>query len=377
MIGIVQAVLRESADGGRIAEYLSTEIGWEAPMRQEFSEIRWLVAQEAGSIRSRAVDRLERLNRDYRTRHPREDLPVLLDTSTELLARRGWQANEPPPLLGCTPADSDAIGGFLFELMSALAPKVRRRPYSLATKWLHFLFPESFPIYDAQAAGSIYQWSRTEPELTVAERGLFHPDRVMDAAGTGYRGIVEFYRRFWNAAGAGGLQEELRDVAARLSQRLATHPGCGAARVSVLDLVDKLIWRANGDGTVLGITGSALELGPAIAASMARVGQPDQVTPVAELPAGVRHFVDDDSGYRAWLRANAAGYVVNTYRRPSARYLVLHRATCPSMQVYTEGGTMKGIEYSKLCAGTRRVLERYLVDAFTKMPSRSCHCLRS
>jgi hypothetical protein len=39
-------------------------------------------------------------------------------------------------------------------------------------------------------------------------------------------------------------------------------------------------------------------------------------------------FKDDDNSYRAWLKANLHGFVVNTERSPSARYLKLHCAEC-------------------------------------------------
>jgi hypothetical protein len=43
---------------------------------------------------------------------------------------------------------------------------------------------------------------------------------------------------------------------------------------------------------------------------------------------GMRHFVDDDAGYLAWLAGHPADFVINTGRSPSAAYLMLHRASC-------------------------------------------------
>lgn len=42
-------------------------------------------------------------------------------------------------------------------------------------------------------------------------------------------------------------------------------------------------------------------------------------------------FVDDDTGYRSWLFSHLGSYVVNAERRPSASYLVLHKAPCDSI----------------------------------------------
>jgi hypothetical protein len=45
----------------------------------------------------------------------------------------------------------------------------------------------------------------------------------------------------------------------------------------------------------------------------------------------MEHFVHDDPGYLRWLARHPTGYVINTYARPSASYLKLHRATCASI----------------------------------------------
>jgi hypothetical protein len=37
---------------------------------------------------------------------------------------------------------------------------------------------------------------------------------------------------------------------------------------------------------------------------------------------------DDDSGYLAWLAEHPGGFVLDTTVEPSARHLVLHRASC-------------------------------------------------
>jgi hypothetical protein len=42
----------------------------------------------------------------------------------------------------------------------------------------------------------------------------------------------------------------------------------------------------------------------------------------------VQHFVDDDPDYLRWLTHHSSAFVLNTTRRPSAAYLMLHRANC-------------------------------------------------
>jgi hypothetical protein len=64
-------------------------------------------------------------------------------------------------------------------------------------------------------------------------------------------------------------------------------------------------------------------------------------------------FVDDDPGYLAWIAAHPDGYVLNSERKPTARYLVLHRATCHTMapRRATDRRTWT-ISYRKTCADT-------------------------
>jgi hypothetical protein len=62
-------------------------------------------------------------------------------------------------------------------------------------------------------------------------------------------------------------------------------------------------------------------------------------------------FLDDDAGYLAWLASNPAGFVLNSERTPSARYLVLHRAACHTMRPRDGADTRNWtVAYRKLCA---------------------------
>jgi hypothetical protein len=73
----------------------------------------------------------------------------------------------------------------------------------------------------------------------------------------------------------------------------------------------------------------------------------------------MQHFAHGDAGYLGWLSQHPGGFVINTYAKPSAAYLKLHRASCstisrlqPRARTFTDG------EYSKLC-GERSELEEY------------------
>ncbi len=57
-------------------------------------------------------------------------------------------------------------------------------------------------------------------------------------------------------------------------------------------------------------------------------------------------FIDDDPGYLKWIASNPSGFVVNSARKPTPNYLVLHRATCwhvgtPNNSNWTTTGYIK------------------------------------
>ena len=42
-------------------------------------------------------------------------------------------------------------------------------------------------------------------------------------------------------------------------------------------------------------------------------------------------FTDDDRAYLTWIAQHPKGYVLNTARQPTPNYLILHRASCPTI----------------------------------------------
>ena len=64
---------------------------------------------------------------------------------------------------------------------------------------------------------------------------------------------------------------------------------------------------------------------------------------------GVRQFVDDDEAYLRWLDENPTGYVVNSERKPTSNYLILHQAGCRHINSPCKSNwTTKG--YIKTCS---------------------------
>jgi hypothetical protein len=71
----------------------------------------------------------------------------------------------------------------------------------------------------------------------------------------------------------------------------------------------------------------------------------------SDLRGRVSDFLDDDARYISWVAAHTAGYVINTGRIPSPGYLILHRATCHTMNP-RHGADKRTwtVSYRKLCA---------------------------
>jgi hypothetical protein len=82
-------------------------------------------------------------------------------------------------------------------------------------------------------------------------------------------------------------------------------------------------------------------------------------------------FVDDDEGYRTWLEAHPDAYVLNTYARPNASYLVLHRVGCRSVNRPPADGRRWTHEFGKACADDRADL---IVWAFARTGAKPSPC---
>ena len=94
----------------------------------------------------------------------------------------------------------------------------------------------------------------------------------------------------------------------------------------------------------------------------------------------VIEFADDDSAYLQWVASHTEGFVVNCRKTFDPTYLVLHRATCPTLRTYrgiddNPGGfTERG--YIKLYAESVAELEKYLMTltGSTDPFSKRCSC---
>ncbi|HXX89814.1 MAG TPA: hypothetical protein VEI83_06305 [Acidimicrobiales bacterium] len=81
--------------------------------------------------------------------------------------------------------------------------------------------------------------------------------------------------------------------------------------------------------------------------------------PAATTEGGPVSFLDDDEGYVEWTTRHPGGFVLNSNREPSARYMKLHRASCAAIAAVPGGGGEGRnwtVRYRKVCAPEIRLL---------------------
>jgi hypothetical protein len=89
----------------------------------------------------------------------------------------------------------------------------------------------------------------------------------------------------------------------------------------------------------------------------------------------MRRFIDDDAGYLRWLAANPDGYVINAARTRTSGPLVLHHASCRTINGVPSRGTRWTGPYIKLC-GDRDELKSAVRGEFDVAAIACGLCLR-
>jgi hypothetical protein len=222
-------------------------------MRARFADIACRL-QSREKCTDAVLVALGELNRRYHTRAPR--LPILCEALIQTILESGWLGS--PPSLFDGPADElRTIAKVVPTIIEySLAGGATRKEYSLVTKFLHFCFPTTFVIYDVQAACSIRTWAwfafddDSTAEMRPADR--FDVLRLSDTQGSGYGGLMLFYRTVWNASSQ-NARRELLASAAGLSSRCMSGSHLSETSVSPIDVIDKLIWYASGNPIRLGL----------------------------------------------------------------------------------------------------------------------------
>ncbi len=74
-------------------------------------------------------------------------------------------------------------------------------------------------------------------------------------------------------------------------------------------------------------------------------------------------FKDDDEGFVSWRDRNQNGYVVNCDRKPKSSYLILHRASCSSINNLRSGYRFWTKDFIKVCAIDANELRRWAINS--------------
>lgn len=221
-------------------------------MRGGFASLAKFLAEDVSESVDQALIMLRYLNGAYRTRASVTQLGVLATEAVAAVRRLGWWTGKAPNLLEATNEEAYAVSNLVPAVLRKVSERGARKAYSLLTKFLHFVLPETFVIYDSQAANSIGMWSLFAFHDDVQSQRRFQVDRISSTTGKGYVELVDFYRTIWKSAPAED-HEAANQSAQVLERMLQSHCDSYAVRVTVLDLVDKFLWISDGNPIRLGL----------------------------------------------------------------------------------------------------------------------------
>lgn len=238
----------ESARYGSVREYLvqsanSASAVNERTLRNGFSDLRNKASRSHALLE--AHEMMRALNGYYRTRYAIGKLEALVPIVYETISHRDWWHDGPPDIAHASTSDIEGLRSIVPAVLRDAEKAQLNRPYSLVTKFLHFCFPNSFGIYDAQAANSIQTWGFFVFDLDDPAGKKFAQGQIADPNGRGYGAIIEFYRFCWEYA----TEEQITNLelaAQELSSEIH-------APVSPTYIIDNLIWHSNGDPRILGL----------------------------------------------------------------------------------------------------------------------------
>ena len=82
-------------------------------------------------------------------------------------------------------------------------------------------------------------------------------------------------------------------------------------------------------------------------------------------------LVDQETEFRDWRKGNPDGYILNTTRKPSDKYLILHTARCWTISGEPARGRYGTKDFIKVCAPKRHEIDAW-VDRQFGAAARSC-----
>jgi hypothetical protein len=259
VLPIIKAAINATLPGGMTADYFQNEGSWEGPLRHDFVTLRELMTSDPEGGRGLALRLYKKVNDRYHATRRPPDFPLVYDVMKSAIDSRGWWAAEPPKLFDLPNDQLGTIGYFVPAILSELKSQEHDYTYSLITKLLHFHFPHTFAIYDFNVANSLETWSVEEqggPGKANPALLEYRIDILTVSSGESYGSILKFHRRCWAFARTTKTADSLIDAAQRMERMLRKQSVSEAARVTPLDVIDKLLWRANGDPVKLGLLDS-------------------------------------------------------------------------------------------------------------------------
>lgn len=245
-----KAIDESTRNGGLVRDYFERSAGWEAKQRYSFKCLAERLVKPAEDVQAEAGELLTLLDNNYRGggRYWRRQFPSLAGLIVREVRGSETLMSSPPDLLIISDAEAkEKVADFVRLMLDKSKEQGLPRLYSLVTKFLHFCFPNTFPIFDSQAAASIQMWSyfafADGPEDA---RKDWTTAALSDFSRCGYHRVVRFYREWWQA-----LTDEQREAVVQCAEALQGI--LQGVYVSRLDLLDKFLWKAKGDPIKLGL----------------------------------------------------------------------------------------------------------------------------
>ena len=171
-----------------------------------------LVTQVNGKCKARCID---------------EKLPLVSNAIYNAVNERGWWRKDAPQLLTCEEDQVAVIASVVSAALKSVAQTTSTLPYSLVTKYLHYIFPDTFASYDSRIGASINAWVRsvygsgTGPN---SSRQRYMAESLSSTDGAGYIGILRFHRTFWDAVTGEDNVEPLEEATKTLKENLQALP---------------------------------------------------------------------------------------------------------------------------------------------------------
>jgi len=257
-LGLVRAAIA-SANCGATLDYFRENAYTHGPLRSRFALLAAGLADSDSGFREEAVSLVGEVNGIYHTRYSVAHLSTIVDAAVSRLRQADWLAKAPPALLSCGVSERSTVAQVYMDILRSVVRCGGKNPWSLLTKWLHLLYPDTYVIYDQNASASIKRWSDVV-NANLSESAL---DRLQfDTENrrwngsyelTWYVGLLKFYQECWDVSVANGLDGDLVRAADSIQVILRRVPSSNHCRITVVDVVDCHLWRCNGDGRKLGL----------------------------------------------------------------------------------------------------------------------------